>query len=99
MGEIEQMSKSIISNKEECLVCKTTYNLHRHHIFFGNPNRSKSEKYGCWCYLCARHHNMSNAGVHFNQNLNIQLKQLAQKKFEEHYPDLNFLKIFGKNYL
>ena len=92
------MSKSIISNERECLVCKTTYNLHKHHIYEGTANRKKSEKYGCWCYLCAKHHNASNEGVHFNKALEKKLKKYAQSKFEETYPELDFLKIFGRNY-
>lgn len=91
------MSKSIISNEKECLVCKTPFNLHKHHIFFG-PNRKNSEKYGCWCYLCGRHHNQSNEGVHFNKTLDNKLKKYAQQKFEEAYPEQDFLKIFGRNY-
>ena len=93
------MSKSIISNERECIVCGTTLNLHKHHIFYGLANRKQSEKYGCWCYLCAIHHNLSNDGVHFNKALDIELKQKTQKKFEEVYPDLDFIKTFGKNYL
>lgn len=93
------MTKSIISNEKECLVCGTTYNLHRHHIFFGTGKRQLSEKYGCWCYLCSEHHNMSKFGVHFNKILDTKLKKNAQKKFEEAYPELDFLKIFGRNYL
>jgi hypothetical protein len=42
---------------------------------------------------------MSNAGVHFNTTLDRKLKELTQKRFNEVYPDLNFLKIFGKNYI
>ena len=41
---------------------------------------------------------MSNEGVHFNKDLDNGLKQLTQKKFEETYPDKDFLKIFGRNY-
>lgn len=91
--------QSIVSNVEECLVCGSTYNLHKHHIFFGTANRKLSEQYGCWCYLCARHHNMSNAGVHFNKALDTKLKEQTQKKFNEVYPELDFRKIFGKNYI
>ena len=91
------MGKSIIQNERECYVCKTTQNLHRHHIFFG-ANRKHSETYGLWVYLCARHHNMSDAGVHFNKKLDTELKQLAQKTWEETYGD-GFMSIFGKNYL
>lgn len=91
--------KSIISNEKQCLICGSTYNLHRHHIFGGVANRKLSEQYGCWCYLCARHHNMSNDGVHFSKSLDTNLKQFGQQKFIEAYPELDFMKIFGKNYL
>ena len=90
--------KSIISNEKQCLICGSTYNLHRHHIFYGSANRKLSEEYGCWCYLCARHHNMSNDGVHFNSTFDRKLKEFAQKRFEAVYPELSFLEIFGKNY-
>ena len=93
------MSRSIISNERECLVCSTTHNLHKHHIFYGTGKRTLSEKYGCWCYLCAKHHNLSDEGVHFNKKLDNDLKQMAQSKFMKEYPELNFLKIFGRNYL
>lgn len=93
------MSKSIVSNERICLVCSTTHNLHKHHIFFGTGKRSLSEKYGCWCYLCGIHHNLSNAGVHFNKALDDELKIMCQKKFIKVYPDLDFLKIFGRSYL
>ena len=93
------MSKSIISNERECLVCKTTFDLHKHHIFYGMAKRKISEHYGCWCYLCARHHNMSNEGVHFNKTLDTKLKQLTQRRFMELYPNLDFIKVFGKSYL
>ena len=94
------MSKSIISNKEECLVCQTPLNLHRHHIFFGTSNRKQSEKYGCWCFLCARHHNLSNEGVHFNKELDLMLKKYCQKKWEEIHGDREqFIKTFGKSYI
>lgn len=93
------MGKSIISNERACLVCGNTINLHRHHIYEGVGRRKLSEKYNCWCFLCHRHHNGSNVGVHYNKVLDRKLKQQGQKAFEFHYPDLDFVKIFGKNYL
>lgn len=93
------MSDSIVSNERKCLVCGTTYNLHRHHIYFGLANRKKSEQYGCWCYLCGKHHNMSSDGVHSNRQLDLKLKVMCQKRFQEVYKDLDFLTIFGRNYL
>jgi hypothetical protein len=91
--------RSIVSNKPECLICKTTYYLHKHHIIYGAGRRKLSEKYGCWVYLCARHHNMSNEGVHFNAELDRKLKAYTQKRFNEVYPELDFIRIFGKSYL
>ena len=92
------MTKSILSNERECYVCHTPLNLHKHHIFFG-PNRQNSEKYGCWVYLCAWHHNMSNVGVHFNRLLDVELKREAQERFEELHNHEKFMEVFGKNWL
>lgn len=94
------MSMSIVSNEPECLVCLTTRNLHRHHVYGGVGRRSKSEKYGCWVYLCARHHNMSNDGVHFNKELDLRIKRMCQKRWEDKYGTReDFIKVFGSNYL
>lgn len=90
---------SVFQNKKECWVCKTTNDLHSHHILYGIANRKYSEKYGLKVWLCAKHHNMSNVGVHFNKLLDNKLKQLAQKKFEETHTREEFIKIFGRNYL
>ena len=80
------MTKSIISNEKECYVCHTPLELHQHHIYGGTANRKKSDKYGCWIWLCGDHHNLSNAGIHFNKNLDLKVKRMCQKKFEEVYP-------------
>lgn len=82
-----------------CYVCKTTQDIHVHEVFFGTGNRQNSIKYGCCVCLCARHHNMSNEGVHFNKALDITLKKRMQKAFEFKYPEMDFIKVFGKNYL
>lgn len=93
------MSKSVLSNVRECLVCGTTLNLHRHHIY-GGSRRGASEKAGAWCYLCARHHNFSDLGVHYDRQLDIKLKRTCQSKLEESGMDREtFVKTFGRNYL
>ena len=89
----------ITKDFERCLICGTYQNIHKHEIFYGTANRKLSIKYGLVVPLCARHHNMSNQGVHFNKNLDIKLRIQGQKAFEFHYPDLDFIKIFGRNYL
>ena len=89
---------SILQTKKECFMCRTTIGLHDHHIF-GAANRKWSEQYGLKVWLCAHHHNMSDEGVHFNKALDLQLKQIAQREFEDTYGHDEFMRIFGRNYL
>ena len=89
--------KSIICNDKRCFKCGVTYNLHKHHVCEGR-NRKNSEKYGLWVYLCGKHHNLSNEGVHFNKEFDNELKQIGQKAFEKEYPELDFLSIFRRRY-
>lgn len=92
--------KSIISDEQCCYVCGAMLNLHRHHILYGTANRKLSEKFGLWVYLCGCHHNLSNHGVHFDRDLDIRLKQTAQKAWERRYGTREeFIKTFGKSYL
>lgn len=90
---------SIIQEAHECLVCRTTLNLHNHHIFFGHGNRKISDQNGFTCYLCARHHNMSNAGVHLNRHLDLKIKQMCQRKYEETHTREEFIRLIGKSYI
>ena len=90
--------KSIIQTKKECYITHSTYNLHKHHIF-GAANRKISEKYGLWIWLRGDWHNLSDYGVHFDKELDLRLKQMAQRVFEETHTRQEFMKIIGKNYL
>jgi hypothetical protein len=92
---------SILQEKKECYKCKTTYDLHSHHIFSGTANRKLSEQYGLKIWLCSRHHNMSNAGIHFDRDFELEVKQMAQQKAMEHYgwSVEDFIRIYGKNWL
>lgn len=91
--------KSIIQTERECYVCGTTRDIHEHHIFEGIANRRQSEKYGMKIFLCGRHHNMSNQGIHFNKELDTAIKQMAQEVFEQTHTREEFRAIFGKSYL
>ena len=95
------MKRFSILQKEmnKCYVCGTSQNLHIHEVYFGWSRRQISIKYGCCVALCARHHNMSSEGVHFNRALDLKIKKEMQKRFNEVYPNLDFIKIFGKSYL
>lgn len=90
---------SILAATKECYVCRTTLNLHKHHIVFGRGQRSIADKNGIWCYLCYEHHE-GNHGVHGgNKALDQMLKQSAQLKFEESHSRDEWRKLFTKSYL
>lgn len=95
------MKRYSILQKEmnECWFCGAKNNLHIHECFFGTGKRALSIKYGCCVSLCATHHNLSNTSVHNNREMDLNLKRVMQKKFMEVYPNLDFIKIFGKSYL
>lgn len=95
------MAKSIISNEKKCYFCGSPNNLHRHHIFYGRGVRQLSEKFGCWVYLCAYHHNLSNFSVHSNRLADEGLKKYCQSEFETKYRVTReeFIDIFGRSYL
>ena len=103
---MEEYSKSIIQDRKCCYICGTTEGLHRHHIFYGTANRKISEEDGCWIWLCGPHHNLSNAGIHFNKALDEKVKQQAEKIWIDTYADgdlengiKKFIRRFGRNYL
>lgn len=92
------MSKSIMQDEKECYITGATEGLHKHHIF-GASNRKNSEKYGCWVWLRADWHNMSDHGVHFDRALDLRLKAECQMRFESLHSHAEFMAIFGRNYL
>lgn len=94
------MSKSIVSNDQQCWVCGNRLNLHKHHCYFGVSNRPLSEKYGCFVYLCHYHHTGSNKAVHFDHDLDLLLKKTTQREWEKRYGTReDFIKTFGRSYL
>lgn len=96
MGKAKKQS-ILASDMEHCMLCGAPY-PHGHHVLFGK-NKKMSDKYKLIVPLCYRHHNGSDEGVHFNKTLDTALKIMAQRKFEEVYPDLDFREIFDANYL
>lgn len=99
--------KSIMHNKENhtcylCMMLHSDYDrrnfLEEHHVFNG-PNKRLSEKYGLKVYLCREHHLTSKEAVHINPDIRHEVQKMAQRAFEKKYPDKDFMKIFGKNYL
>lgn len=92
--------KSIIQKNKECYFCGKQTELHSHHIYFGNPYRKISERYGMKVWLCWEHHEGTN-GIHGKNGhkLDLELKKCGQTVFEKSYPQEKFIKVFGRNYL
>ena len=92
---------SIITNKKECYICKTTANLHLHHVMFGR-NRKRADEDGLTVYLCYYHHE-GTYGVHGSSGheLDLKLKIIAEKRWCEFYNKSieQFIKRYGKNYI
>ena len=95
------MSKSILQDKKECYITGSICNLHKHHVFEGTANRKLSERDGLWLWLRADWHNLSDYGVHFNKELDLKLKRIAQKRWQEYYhkTEEDFIKEYGKSYI
>ena len=93
--------KSILQKKKRCLVCHSERDLHLHHVYEGTGRRKLSDIYGLTVWLCARHHNMSDEGVHFNRELDLKIKKASQRKAMSHYSwdTETFIEIFGRNYI
>lgn len=97
--------KSYIQTTKECYLCRKFYDicndvdLHEHHIYEGIANRRISEKMGAKIWLCGKHHNLSNEGIHFNKGIDLEVKKEAQELFERKHSREEFMKLIGKNYL
>lgn len=70
-----------------------------HHIYEGTGRRKISEREGFIVPLTPQEHNMSDSGVHFNKKLDLWLKRLCQKKYEETHSREQFIKLIGRSYL
>ena len=96
--------ENIIHKKDgTCFLCRMEGDFsekytEEHHIFNG-ANKKLSEKYGLKVQLCLYHHREGKEAVHNNHEKMMLLKALGQQAFIEHYPDIDFREIFGKNYI
>lgn len=92
---------SIIPQEKECYVCHSRGKLHQHEALFGWAHRELSIREGLVFWLCPRHHNASNEGAHFNRELDLRLKRIAQEEWlKQHNNDMEqWMKIFRRNYL
>ena len=91
---------SLLQDEKRCYVCNSLINIHTHEVYYGK-NRKKSIEDGCCVYLCGKHHNQSNEGVHFNHKLDLELKKQMELYWMKYYNRTidDFRKRYGKNYL
>lgn len=94
------MTKPSLYPSERCFVCGNP-NTVTHHIYPGTGRREISDREGCTVHLCPTHHNMSNAGVHFNKKLDAWIKADCQRRWEkrEGAGHDEFRALFGCSYL
>ena len=90
----------MIMSDKKCFFCGSADNLQEHHCVGGNANRKIADKYGLTIWLCVYHHTVGKKSVHQDYSMNLQVKQYAQRYFEEHIGNRElWMKEFGKNYL
>ena len=95
LAKLERERFSLFSdNKNKCFFCPSTYKLTWHEIF-GGTNRKNSMCYGLCLRMCLSCHKQYQEDKSFNDHWH----KLGQEKFQEEYPDLDFISIFYRNYL
>ena len=91
--------KSIITDDlSTCYICGRPA-TEIHHCIFGTANRKLSDKYGMIVGLCYDHHRGKHGVHNGNRELDLKLKRLAQEQFNKTYEKVDFIAIFGRNYL
>lgn len=94
LTKLERNRDSILTDDlDHCYLCgRPKEDLHE---IYPGRNRLNSIKYGLILPLCREHH----IKMHNQLNLRLIYFKLGQKKFNEVYPDLDFVEIFKRNYL
>ena len=99
--------KSIMQPKTDrrcylCMLRDSNYCEHaileEHHVLFGNT-KNISDEYGLRVNLCIPHHRTGKAAVHNNADNAKLLMKIAQQRFNEEFPDENWMEIVKENYL
>lgn len=93
MADSNGYNESLFDTEQgECFICTRATETCRHEVWHG-ANRQLSKYYGLWINVCDPCHK----AIHREDNGEFfYLKEDAQRLFEEHYPDKDFLEIFGR---
>lgn len=95
LAKLERDRTSLFTdNVNKCMFCSSTYQLTWHEIYSGR-NRQNSMKYKLCLRMCKRCHEEKQN----DKNFNDFWRKKGQTMFNENYPDLDFQKIFKRNYL
>lgn len=107
-GPKHRKRKSIMQDEDDnrCYLCMLLHGdyhekvTQEHHVVFGSGRRSLSTEYGLTVRLCVdEHHEVGPESVHNNQEIAELLKVKAQERFNEVYPDLDWMEVIKRNYL
>ena len=92
--------KSIIQQERVCYITGTTRDLDLHHCIHG-PLRKKADRDGLTVYLNHEVHMMLHAHQRPFENLDADLKKVAQTAWMERNDATveDFIKSYGRNYL
>lgn len=103
---IKLEQKSILNNcsillKNKILITCFNYKIHGYHkhYIFGGKNKKNSKKYGLFMWLDIENYKFLNKFFSQYKSLDKALKEIAQESFMKKYPNLDFISIFGENYL
>lgn len=96
----KRLTSVFTDDMDHCIFTGSPY-IERHHIFGGSSNKKHSEKYGFVVPLrYDLHPNGARADMRYAKEIDLYLKQKAQRYFEEHYGTRDeFRQIFGKSWL
>ena len=86
----------VVKDMHTCIFCGRPREAIHH--AFGGANRKNSTKYHLLIPLCNEHHNTSYHSVHFDRDMDIKVKSMAQMAFENKYGHEKFMEVFGKNF-
>ncbi len=89
---------SILNNLDKCFFCGRPAEC-IHEVYFGSANRQISIENGFCVGLCHAHHNTTGTSVHFNKEMDLELKRVYQKEYEKNHTREEFIKLIGKSYL
>jgi 5-methylcytosine-specific restriction endonuclease McrA len=81
-------------DNHQCYICGYKP-VQVHHIFFGAERRFSDKYEECMVALCIRCHQKA----HSDKNFNLELRKMAQERFEDKYSHDRFMRECGRNYL